>query len=76
MSRREEKFEECKSGCASNGITDALTNLLMKVLRDAVSENRNHNFSVYQCDYGLELECRTLLANLTESAAWFGVTFP
>ena len=46
MSRRKEKFEECKSGCASNGITDALTNLLMKVLRDAVSENRNHNFSV------------------------------
>ena len=39
-------FEECKSGCAYNGITDVLTNLLMKVQRDAVSENRNHNFRV------------------------------
>ena len=39
-------FEECKSGCASNGITDVLTNLLMKVQRDAVSENKIHNFSV------------------------------
>ena len=33
-------------GCASNGITDVLTNLLMKVQRDAVSENRNDNFCV------------------------------
>ena len=39
-------FEECKSECASNGIIDVLTNLLMKAQRDAVSEYRNHNFGV------------------------------
>ena len=43
MSRRQEKFEECESGCAYNGITDVLSNMLMKVQRDTVSENSVHN---------------------------------
>ena len=32
--------------CVQNGITDVLTKLLMKVQRDAVNENRKHNFCV------------------------------
>ena len=32
--------------------------------------------SVHYCDHGLDLEFRTLSANLTESAGWFEVTFP
>ena len=32
--------------------------------------------SVYQCDHDLDLEFRTLSANVTESGAWFDVTFP
>ena len=36
---RQENFEQCESGCAYNGITDAVTNLLMKVQHVAVSEN-------------------------------------
>ena len=44
LSRRQKDFEECKSGYASGGITDVVSNLLVKVQRDAVSENRNHNF--------------------------------
>ena len=39
-------IRSCKSGCAYNGINDVLTNLLMKVQRDAVSENRDHNSCV------------------------------
>ena len=31
--------------------------------------------SVYHRDHDLDLEFRTLSANLTESATWFGVTF-
>ena len=45
MSRRQEKFEECESGCAYDGITDVVTNLLMKV-HGAVSENSVHNSCV------------------------------
>ena len=32
--------------------------------------------SVYRCDHGLDLEFGTLSANVTESAAWFEVTYP
>ena len=66
-------FEECESGCANNGITDAVTNLLMKVQHVTVSENSDHNSCV---DHGLDLEFPTHSANVTESAAWLEVTFP
>ena len=46
MSSRQEKFEECGSGCAYNGINDVWTNLLMKVQCDTVSENSGHNSCV------------------------------
>ena len=39
-------FEECESGCAFNGITDAVTNLLTKVQHVTVSENSVHNSCV------------------------------
>ena len=69
------KFEECESGCAYHGITDFVTNTLMKVQHVAVSENSVHN---YWCTtYGdLGLEIRTLSANVTESAVWTEVTRP
>ena len=38
--------KNCKSGCAYNGITDAVTNLLMKVQHVTVSENSDHNSCV------------------------------
>ena len=31
MSCRQENFEECESACAYHGITDFVTNMLMKV---------------------------------------------
>ena len=37
---------KCESECASNGILDVLTNLLMKAQGDAVFEYRNHKFGV------------------------------
>ena len=46
MSCRQEKFEECESGCAYNGITDVVTHLLMKVQHVAVSENCVHDSCV------------------------------
>ena len=46
MSCWQEKFEECESGCAYNGITDFVTNLLMKVQHVTVSENNVHNSCV------------------------------
>ena len=36
----------CESGCAYNGITDVVTNLLMKVQHVSVYENSVHNFCV------------------------------
>ena len=39
ISCRQENFEECESGCAYHGITDSVTNTLMKVQHVAVSEN-------------------------------------
>ena len=63
----------CESGCAYHGIIDFVTNTLMKVQHVAVSENSVHNSCVPW--YGdLDLEIRTLSANLTESATWIGVT--
>ena len=46
MGCRQEKIEECESGCAYHGITDSLTNTLMKVQHVAVSENSVHNYCV------------------------------
>ena len=43
MSCRQEKFEECESGCAYRGIAVVVTNLLMKVQHVAVSENSVHS---------------------------------
>ena len=45
MSRRQD-IEECESGCAYGGITDAVTNLLMKVQHVTVSEKSDHNSCV------------------------------
>ena len=39
-------FEECESGCAFHGITNFVTNTLMKVQHVAVSENSVHNSCV------------------------------
>ena len=39
-------FSSCESGCAYHGITDFVTNTLMKVQHDAVSENSVHNYCV------------------------------
>ena len=39
-------FKETESGCAYNGITDVVTNLLMKVQHVTVSENSVHNSCV------------------------------
>ena len=36
----------CDSGCAYHGITDFVTNTLMKVQQVAVSENSVHNYCV------------------------------
>ena len=69
------KIRNCKSGCAYNGITDVLTNLLMKVQRDAVSENSGHNSRV-SLTMVWTWNFPTLSANVTESAAWCEVTFP
>ena len=44
LTRQEKKF--CESGCAYNGITDFVTNMLMKVQHVAVSENSVHNSCV------------------------------
>ena len=46
MGCRQEKFEECESGCADHGITDFVTSTLMKVQHVAVSENSVHNYCV------------------------------
>ena len=54
-----------------NGITDVVTNLLMKVQHVTVSENSGHN----SCK-SLTMVWRTLSANVTESAAWLEVTLP
>ena len=59
MSCRQDKFEECESGCAYNGITDFVTNMLKKVQHVAVSENSVHESCVPL--YGdLDLEFPTL----------------
>ena len=42
----QEKFEECECGCAYNGITDFVTNLLKQVQHVIVSENSVHNSCV------------------------------
>ena len=39
-------FEQCESGCAYHGITDFVTNTLVKVQHGAVSENSVHNSCV------------------------------
>ena len=39
-------FEECESGCAYHGITDFVTNMLMKVQHVDESENSVHNSCV------------------------------
>ena len=39
-------FWLCESGCAYHGITDFVTNTLMKVQHVAVSENSVHNYCV------------------------------
>ena len=75
MSCRQENFEECESGCAYNGINGDWTNLLMKVQCDTVSENSGPQFLCIS-DGGLDLEFRTLSANVTESAALLEVTLP
>ena len=46
MGCRQENFEECESGYAYHGITDFVTNTLMKVQHVAVSENSVHNYCV------------------------------
>ena len=38
--------------------------------------NAEITISEYHCDHGLDLEFRTLSANLPEYAVWFEVTFP
>ena len=43
----------CEYGCAYNGITDAVTNLLMKVQHVTVSENSDHNSCVSLTKSGL-----------------------
>ena len=52
-------FWNCESGCAYNGITNFVTNLLMKVQHVTVSENSVHK-SLCIIDGGLDLEFRTL----------------
>ena len=49
--------------------------MLMKVQHVAVSENSVHN-SCVSLYADLDLEIRTLSANVTESAAWIGNTRP
>ena len=72
----EKNFEECESGCAYHGITDFVTNMLMKVQHVAVSENSVHDSCVpFYGDLDLEFSC-TLSANVTESAGWIEVTRP
>ena len=46
MGCRQEKFEECESGCAYHGITVFVTNTLMKVQHVAVSAKSVHNSCV------------------------------
>ena len=46
MGLGKKNFEECESGCAYHGITDFVTNTLMKVQHVAVSENSVHNYCV------------------------------
>ena len=45
-------FDECESGCAYHGITDFVTNTLMKVQYVAVSENSVHNSCVLFYGHG------------------------
>ena len=56
----------------TSGITDAVTNLLMKVQHVTVSENSDHN----SCVSLTMVWTWSLSANVTESAAWLEVTFP
>ena len=42
----DEVYPKCESGCAYHGITDFVTNTLMKVQHVAVSENSVHNYCV------------------------------
>ena len=49
--------------------------MLMKVQHVVVSENSVHN-SCVPLSGDLDLEIRTLSANVTESAAWIEVTRP
>ena len=72
MGCRQEKIEECESGCAYHGITDFVTNTLMKVQHVAVSENSVHNHCVprtviWTWSFVLSRQ------NVTESAAWIEV---
>ena len=46
MGCRQNFFEKCEFGCAYFGITDFVTNTLMKVQHVAVSENSVHNSCV------------------------------
>ena len=39
-------YDSCESGCAYNGITDFVTDMLMKVQQVAVSENSDHDSCV------------------------------
>ena len=75
MGCRQEKFEECESGCAYHGITDFVTNTLMKVQHVAVSENSVHNSCVPR-PVIWTWRFITLSANVMESAAWIEVTRP
>ena len=64
-------FEECESGCAYHGITDFVTNTLMKVQHVAVSENSVYNYCVPR---KVIWTWRFVLsANVTESSAWIEV---
>ena len=61
----------CESGCAYHGITDFVTNTLMKVQHVAVSENRVHSYCAPRT---VIWAWRFVLsANVTESAAWIEV---
>ena len=66
MGCRQEKFAECESGCAYYGITDFCDK--------HVDEGSTQLLCTTDGD--LDLEIRTLSANVIESAAWIEVTRP
>ena len=74
MGCRQEKFEECESGCAYHSITVFVTNTLMKVpTRCCTCEKCSQLLCTTDVD--LDLEIRTS-ANVMESAAWIEFTRP